>query len=69
LAKAVFSTRFILKAPEANGGGTARATSHTNQSFFCFFFVHKKEVLPSFDLPMKISTGIDFATLIASKER
>jgi len=33
------------------GVGDAVASAPVNQSFFCFFFVHKKEVLSSFFNP------------------
>jgi len=47
--------------------GTGGATAHRDKSFFCFFFLQKKEVLPFFLPAVEFQSEVDFAKLIASK--
>ncbi len=50
------------------GPGTFSAKSPSKQSFFCFFFVHKKEVLTCF-YPFGLCESIMSRTLFASASK
>jgi hypothetical protein len=40
--------------------GSAGATAHRDKSFFCFFFLQKKEVLASFLVAVEFPSQVDF---------